>query len=199
MKERKSSSSSTPIECKQFFCSLGNFFTRRIFSSLSRLKCPDKYNTNDSPWKQRKQINHSLKWRFNKNSSVISHTVEWISFRVWFFHLHSGWKSEKKRKKFFFGAEAETSLDRLHVCLTLRYDYKFVHFNSRGSQTIIRVASKEQEQTFMAWIDIRSRTHNTGKANICFTFFQFLRGLKKYFFFQYFVAQHPSLIIFISF
>ena len=33
---------------KQFFCSLGTFLFG-ILSSLSRLKCPDKYNTNDSP------------------------------------------------------------------------------------------------------------------------------------------------------
>lgn len=28
--------------------------------------------------KRKKQINHSLKWRFNKNSSVISHTAKWL-------------------------------------------------------------------------------------------------------------------------
>jgi hypothetical protein len=37
-------------------------------------------------------------------------------------------------------------------------------------ETINRIAGKGKEQTLMAWIDIRSRTHNTEKANICFTF-----------------------------
>lgn len=49
-------------------------------------------------------------------------------------------------------------------------------------QTIIRVSSKGKEQTSVVRIDIRSRKHNTKKANICFTFFRLFRGWKRMFF-----------------
>lgn len=146
--------------------------------------------------KEEKHINHSLKWRFNKNSSVISHREQNGFSSSWFLQGEQARRCKGKLLSFPelpFGISLPSymqltqwsfvkvmmfvlglltrSVSSAAKSFPASYPHKFIYFSSPDPTAIIRIAfAKEQEQTLMASIDIRSRKHNTEKANICFTF-----------------------------